>query len=52
VSSVLDKKLRRDLIQSKGMLIAVIAIIAAGTTFLVGMSGAYKNLKNAEISYY
>ncbi len=52
MSSVLNKKLRRDLLRQKGMLIAVIAIIAVGVSFLVGMAGTFNNLTNAKISYY
>ena len=34
------------------MLIAVIAIITAGISFFVGMSGTFNNLDNARIDYY
>ena len=50
--SVLNKKLQRDLLNSKGMLFAIIALIAVGTSFLVGMSGTYANLDNSKNSYY
>ena len=52
MSSVLNKKLRRDILKSKGMLLAVIAIIAVGVSFLVGMAGTFNNLTNAKTSYY
>jgi len=52
VSSVLNKKLRRDILKSKGMLFAVVAIIAVGVSFLVGMFGTFNNLTNAKNSYY
>ena len=52
MSSVLNKKLRRDILNSKGMLIAVVAIIAVGVSFLVGMYGTFNNLTNAKTSYY
>ena len=50
--TVLNKKLRRDLLQSKGMLCAIIALIAVGTSFLVGMTGTYNNLNNSKLNYY
>jgi putative ABC transport system permease protein len=50
--SVLDRKLKRDLVLSKGMLAAIIAIIAVGSGCLVGMLGTFWNLKSAQISYY
>ena len=50
--TVLDRKLIRDLVQSRGMLAAVIAIIAAGTASLVGMLSTYNNLEVARDSYY
>ena len=52
MSSVLNKKLRRDILKSKGMLFAVVAIIAVGVSFLVGMAGTYNNLTNAKNNYY
>jgi len=50
--SVLNRKLRRDLFMSKGMLAAIIAIIAVGTGCLVGSLDTLSNLYNAETSYY
>ena len=50
--SVLDRKLRRDLAQTKGMLAAIIAIIAVGVGCLVGSFGTFFNLQNARASYY
>ncbi len=49
---VLDRKLRRDLAQTKGMLAAIIAIIAVGVGCLVGFYGTFYNLENARTSYY
>jgi putative ABC transport system permease protein len=50
--TVLNRKLRRDLLQSKGMLCAIITLIAVGTSFLVGMTGTYNNLNNSKTKYY
>lgn len=50
--SVLHKKLRRDLWQTKGMLTAVILIVALGVSCLVGMMGTSQNLQMARNSYY
>jgi len=49
---ILDRKLRRDLWQSKGVLAAIVAIVAVGIGCLVGMSGTSKNLELARNSYY
>ncbi len=49
---VLDRKLLRDLTQSKGMLLAVAAIIAVGTGCLVGMLSTFNNLETAMRDYY
>ncbi len=50
--SVLDKKLLRDIFHSKGMLAAIIAIIAVGAGCLVGAIGTLDNLMNAKNDYY
>lgn len=50
--TVLNKKLYRDIFQSKGMLIAVIAIITVGVALLVGMFSTFRNLNNARALYY
>ena len=52
MSSVLNKKLRRDIINSKGILFAVISIITVGTGVLIGLGGTYNNLINAQYNYY
>ncbi|MCP4181086.1 MAG: FtsX-like permease family protein [bacterium] len=50
--TVLNRKLYRDIFQSKGMLLAVISIIAVGVALLVGMFATFKNLNNAKSLYY
>ena len=50
--NVLDRKLLRDLIQSKWVLLAVAAIIAVGTGCLVGMLSTYDDLETARDDYY
>ncbi len=50
--TVLDNKFRRDLAISKGMLAAIIAIIAVGTGCFVGMLSTFNNLEKARSSYY
>lgn len=50
--TVLDKKLRRDLFLSKGMLAAIISIIVVGAGCLVGLLGTFYNLHKAQIDYY
>ena len=49
---VLDRKLRRDLTQRWGMLLAVSAIIAVGIGCFMGMLSAYRNLNIARMDYY
>ena len=50
--SSLGRKLRRDLAASKGMLLAIIAIIAVGGGCLVGMTATFANLETARDRYY
>ena len=50
--TILNRKLRRDLWQTKGMLLAVILIVAAGVSCLVGMMGTSNNLQRARSIYY
>ena len=50
--SVLDRKLRRDILQSWGMLLAVSAIIAVGIGCFIGMLAASRNLEIARNDYY
>ena len=50
--NILNRKLRRDLWQTKGMLVAVILIVALGVGCLVGMMGTSLNLQVARDTYY
>ena len=50
--NILNRKLRRDLWQTKGMLTAVILIVAIGVSCLVGMMGTSENLQLARDAYY
>ncbi len=50
--NILNRKLRRDLWQTKGMLAAVMLIVAIGVSCLVGMMGTSKNLELARDAYY
>ena len=50
--SVLDRKLRRDLMHARGMLAAVIGIISVGIACFVSMASLYLNLEQARRSYY
>ncbi|NOZ20519.1 MAG: FtsX-like permease family protein [Planctomycetes bacterium] len=50
--TVLNRKLRRELVQSKGMLAAIVAITAVGTGCFVGMLSTYNNLQAARADYY
>jgi putative ABC transport system permease protein len=49
---VLDTKLRRDLWRNKGLLLAVVAIIALGSGTLIGIVGTYFNLVGARDAFY
>ncbi|MFH1985237.1 MAG: FtsX-like permease family protein [Pseudomonadota bacterium] len=49
---ILDRKLRRDLVKSWGMLLAVAAIIAVGIGCFIGMLSASRNLLIARTDYY
>jgi len=50
--SVLDRKLRRELKASGGLLLAIVSIIAVGVACLVSMGSAYNNLGEAKRRYY
>lgn len=50
--SVLDRKLGRDLWDSRGVLLAIGGIIAAGVACFVAMRSAYHNLGDAKSRYY
>ncbi|MDD5697915.1 MAG: FtsX-like permease family protein [Victivallaceae bacterium] len=49
--SVLDRKLRRDLSNSKWTLLAIAAIIMVGVSCLAGMLGVFYNLEQAKSTY-
>jgi len=48
----LDRKLLRDLWRAKGMLLAILSIIAVGVMCFVSMQSAYQNLSRAKLAYY
>lgn len=50
--SVLDRKLRRELFASKGVLAAIVAIITVGICCFVGMTSLYFNLQDSRRNYY
>ncbi len=50
--SVLDGKLRRDLWQSKGMLLALVAIVTVGVGCMSGLFATSRNLNLARSDYY
>lgn len=50
--SVLNRKLRRDLLGAKGVLSAIIGIIAVGVACFVGMASLYFDLDQSRRSYY
>ncbi len=52
VNRVLARKLVRDLLQRKGALIALVAIVAVGVGVFAGMSAVYKDLDGARERYY
>ncbi len=50
--NVLDRKLRRDLVALRGMLLAVVSIVAVGIGSLVGFQATTDNLAAARDDYY
>jgi hypothetical protein len=50
--TVLDRKFRRELLLSKGLLAAILAIVAVGTSCFVGMLSTFKGLEKARDDYY
>lgn len=50
--NVLDRKLRRDFVAAKGMLAAVVIIVAVGIAALVGFQSTTNNLDRAREGYY
>jgi len=49
---VLSRKLRRDLLDSTGVLLTIVAIIAVGTGSFVGLGFAQRILETSQASYY
>ena len=50
--SVLDRKLRRELISSWGVILAITSIMAIGIAAYVALNSAYRNLSRAQADYY
>ena len=50
--SVLDRKLGRELLASRMLLLAIISIIMVGVSCFVTMRSAYENLKVTKRRYY
>lgn len=50
--SVLDRKLRRELWGSKGVVLAIASIMAIGVSAYVALNSAYRNLTTAQQLYY
>lgn len=50
--SVLDRKRNRDVLHTKGMLLAVASIVAVGSGSFIGMLGTYNNLDRARRQFY
>lgn len=50
--SALSRMLRRDLLASRGLLLAIVAIITLGVMCFVTMQSAYYNLSEAQQRYY
>lgn len=50
--TMLDRKLLRELYRSRGLLLAIAAIIAVGITCFVSFRSAYHNLQQAKTEYY
>ncbi|PQO46319.1 ABC transporter permease [Blastopirellula marina] len=50
--SILNRKLLRDLMAARGLLIAIISIMMLGTGLLVGMQSTFYNMKAAKQRYY
>ena len=48
--SILNRKLRRDFFRTKGLLLAVVAIIAVGTGSFVGMLATFNQPGNVQVS--
>lgn len=49
---VLDRKLRRDIRSSAGLLLAIASIMTVGVMYLVAVASCYFNLSRAQSQYY
>ena len=49
---VLDRKLLRELLASKGLILAITSLMAVGVMAFVYMRSAYANLNRAKDDYY
>ncbi|MCC9607174.1 FtsX-like permease family protein [Blastopirellula sp. JC732] len=49
---MLDRKLGRDLLQSRGLLLAIVSIMTLGIGLFVGMQSTYHSLSEAKQRYY
>ncbi|MBN2021912.1 MAG: ABC transporter permease [Pirellulales bacterium] len=50
--SILDRKLRRELTSSLGLLLAIVSIMAVGVACYISMASNYRNLQEAKTRYY
>ncbi|MBI1248765.1 FtsX-like permease family protein [bacterium] len=50
--SILDRKLLRDLMAARGLLIAIISIMMLGSGLLIGMQTTFTNMEAAKDRYY
>ncbi len=50
--SVLDRKLRRDLLQARATLMAILLVIVVGIACFVGLVSVYVNLERSRLDYY
>lgn len=50
--NVLNRKLLRELLAAKGVLLAILGIIATGVMCFVGMGSLYRNLETSRQRYY
>ncbi|MHC4413806.1 MAG: ABC transporter permease [Planctomycetota bacterium] len=50
--SVLDRKLRRDLLGARATLLAILMVIVVGIACFVGLGSAYSNLERSRLAYY
>ncbi|MFI4874481.1 MAG: ABC transporter permease [Blastopirellula sp. JB062] len=49
---MLDRKLARDLVQSRGLLLAIVSIMTLGIGLFVGMQSTYRSMRDAKARYY